>query len=264
MTRSFLFLLLFLSFLQVSYAVFPKEISKKVEKEKQEKIAEKLNQGEKSLYLHLHITRESIKDIFRFVVKIRNKSDRVSAFINNSLSKKTHTLMMNYNEMGEPSPILVRLLLIDINRLIVGALIYDQEIFSEVKLGQETDSLLKKGKAEGETLVRLNRMLLEDAYPEEIVPLKRDMSGFFAKAKPIVVEVSTAEYNQRFLDLYAGKTFNAPLMPQKEGEEEKKAPPKKPQTQPKEEKSGVWFWVVGVTGVAALFWTLKQFGSHTS
>lgn len=247
----------------MSYAVFPKEISKKAEKEKQDQITEKINQSEKSLYLHLHLTKESIKDIFRFIVKIRNNNDKVSAFLNTSLSTKTHTLLMNYNEMGEPSPMLIRLLLIDLNRLIVGPMIYDKEIFSDVKLSTETDSLVKKGNAEGETLVRLNRMLLEDAYPEEIVPLKRDVGGFFTKAKPIVVEIPAKDYNQRFLDLYSGKTFNAPITPQKEGEEVKELP-KKAEPAPKEEKSALWFWIIGCAGVTALFWTLKQFGSHTS
>jgi len=252
-------LLCFCFFLPMAHAVFPKEISnKKVEKPKKVEASHK----ERPLYLHLHITKESIKDIFRFVVKIRNRSDKVSTYLNNSLSTKTHTLMTNYNEMGEPSPILIRLLLIDINRLIVGSSIYNQDTFSDVKLAQETGQLLKQENVEGEALVKLNRMLLEDAYPHEIIPLKRDTGGFFSKAKPIVVEVSAKDYQQRFLDLYAGKTFNTPLMPKQEKEE--KTTTKKLPVSPEEKSSGTLFWIAGGIALVGLFWILKQFGSHTS
>ncbi len=264
MARCFILLLLFFSFLPLSYAVFPKEIAKKVEQEKQNSAAEKTDHKEKSLYLHLQFTKESFKDMFRFIVKIRNRDGQVSALISGSLSNKTHTMIMNYNEMGEPSPILVRLLILDLNRLILGPLIYDKEVFAEVKLSQETAQILKAGNPEDEALVKLNRMLLEDAYPDEIIPLKRDMGGFFAKARPIVVDVPMADYNQRVLDLYAGKTFTEPLIPKREGEENKPKPVPVQKPLRKEPGSATWFWIVGGAGLLALFWTLKQFGSHTS
>jgi len=44
--------------------------------------------------------------------------------------------------------------------------IYDQERFSEVDLSPQTRGLLSRD-PQGEELARLNRLLLEDAYPKE-------------------------------------------------------------------------------------------------
>ncbi len=55
----------------------------------------------------------------------------------------------------------------ELNRIIRGASLYDQQRFERVKLNDETRKLIAQN-PQGEALVRLNRALLEDAYPQEI------------------------------------------------------------------------------------------------
>jgi hypothetical protein len=53
------------------------------------------------------------------------------------------------------------------NEAIVGSSIYDRTRFSEISLRPETMALIAEN-PQGERLARLNRLLLEDAYPIEI------------------------------------------------------------------------------------------------
>ena len=55
-----------------------------------------------------------------------------------------------------------------LNNIINGSLIYDIKRFNEAKLRSKTEHLLKDN-PKGEALVYLNRILLEDAYPLEII-----------------------------------------------------------------------------------------------
>jgi hypothetical protein len=45
--------------------------------------------------------------------------------------------------------------------------VYEEERFERVDLGPETEELLKRA-PETENLQRLNRLLLQDAYPSEL------------------------------------------------------------------------------------------------
>jgi SAM-dependent methyltransferase len=58
------------------------------------------------------------------------------------------------------------ILVSELNALIRGKLIYDQEAFRDVRLSAEAQALLDK-QARGEGVRRLNRMLLEDAFCED-------------------------------------------------------------------------------------------------
>ena len=59
-------------------------------------------------------------------------------------------------------------LIVELNRLAQGPNLYDEKLFEEVTLKEETRSLMKSN-PQGKQLVALNRLLLEDAYPQELV-----------------------------------------------------------------------------------------------
>ena len=62
-----------------------------------------------------------------------------------------------------------------LNTLLKGSSLYQAERFKGVQLSEETKKLIER-EPQGEDLIRLNRMLLEDAYPHEIA--KRYISIF--------------------------------------------------------------------------------------
>jgi hypothetical protein len=65
-----------------------------------------------------------------------------------------------------------------LNRVVSGPSIYDKTRFSKVTLRPETDDLLKEN-PQGQQLARLNKLLLEDAYPAELT--KSALTGWIVK-----------------------------------------------------------------------------------
>jgi MFS transporter, FHS family, L-fucose permease len=97
------------------------------------------------------------------VEQLSQQKDPVSVYIFNNLSESTQQSLKQ--NAGEDA--LKTALAQDLNRIIDGPSIYDQQRFSGVKLEQTTTDLLSTN-PKGQSLVLLNRVLLEDAYPGEV------------------------------------------------------------------------------------------------
>ncbi len=92
--------------------------------------------------------------------------NQVADYIWGRLSGKTRNLLSNYSSDADRE---VREALVqDLNAIIQGPSTYAVDRFSEIKLRQETQDLLDHN-PQGEDLARLNRLLLEDAYPQELL-----------------------------------------------------------------------------------------------
>jgi hypothetical protein len=118
--------------------------------------------------------------------KLKNSDDPLSRYLFNQLGSSTRQLLEQYtppNPPGselaknwvadasgvfsppnKPGPALLKALVDDLNRLLQGPLLYDTERFSGVQLSDKAKSLIKQNPL-GESLVRLNRMLIDAAYP---------------------------------------------------------------------------------------------------
>jgi O-antigen/teichoic acid export membrane protein len=92
-------------------------------------------------------------------------SDPVSAYVSAALSPETREQLSATNDLTNPS--LRESLVADFNRISRDAGFYQPERFAAVRLSPETQRLLKAG-ATGEKALRLNRLLLIDAYPGEL------------------------------------------------------------------------------------------------
>ena len=107
------------------------------------------------------------KDLSSFAKKLKQPSDAVSTFISGGLSVESKQALSQYEPSGPPSSQLETSLLKDINAIIQGPSLHDEQRFSGVGLRDVTKQLLER-KPQGNDLARLNRLLLEDAYPPEI------------------------------------------------------------------------------------------------
>jgi hypothetical protein len=142
-----------------------------------------------------------IKDVGGFAKKLVAKSDPVSAFLSDKLGAVNMVVLADY--IASPSnsvvaPIeqppanstakktkappskasVVRSMLAKIlNKIISSGAVYDETRFSGVQLRPETKELLGKN-PQGYDLERLNKLLIEDAYPAELV---RGASGWVVK-----------------------------------------------------------------------------------
>jgi len=110
---------------------------------------------------------DDMKDPAEFVLLLQNKKDVVSQFLVTQLSSDT-LRQLNEFKPGEPLPKqLLMSLLQDLNRIIHGPSIFQQKRFADVDLSDETSNLAEQN-PQGVALIRLNRSLIAEAYPDEV------------------------------------------------------------------------------------------------
>ncbi|GEM_PF-1502801 len=124
------------------------------------------------------------------VVKLIDPRNPVSAFLRQQFSPRTNRLLDNYSP-GRGNLLLGKSLARDLNRLIkAGALIYTADRFKEAKLTERTVRMMAQNPT-GDRLVRLNRMLIDDCYPTEIVRAKPGTYEVLAEAARILTDNPT-------------------------------------------------------------------------
>jgi len=123
-------------------------------------------------YLEIYYHNElfgagDFKDPTSLAVKLRNAADLVSKFLQDQFSNTTQQLLREYIDATPPSESLQAALIQELNQILKGVSLYDKDRFTQVTLRKETQPLIEQNPKEGD-LIRLNRFLLEDAYPQEI------------------------------------------------------------------------------------------------
>jgi H+/Cl- antiporter ClcA/CBS domain-containing protein len=98
-------------------------------------------------------------------LKDPKESDRLSKFLSSQLSPATQTLLSNYE--GQADVQLSKALAEDLNRIIQSAPLYQTQLFANVKVSANTAAMLKRD-PQGLDLVRVNRKLLQEAYPHDM------------------------------------------------------------------------------------------------
>jgi len=119
-----------------------------------------------------------ISDQSSFTSKLANASDLVSSFLRGQLEDSVKADLAAYSATNPNSKAAMSALVKSLNRVISGPSIFDKTRFSKVTLRPETDDLLKQN-PQGQQLARLNKLLLEDAYPAELA--KSVLTGWVVK-----------------------------------------------------------------------------------
>ncbi len=116
---------------------------------------------------------EDLKNAASLVNKLKESSDQdpLSRYLRGSLSPNLQHLLDSYDGSTPPSEQLTHSLIHELNRLIRGRSLYTQELFAQVTFTRETwrQIRLNRQHPERKETARLNRLLLEEAYPEELV-----------------------------------------------------------------------------------------------
>ncbi len=102
-----------------------------------------------------------------FVVELRDQSNAVSRYVQGRLSSDARSWLEKYDGSLMPPAAFQRYVIDELNRLLRDGS-FDERPFSAVTLRQATQVLVKQN-PRGDDLARLNRMLLEDAYPQDII-----------------------------------------------------------------------------------------------
>lgn len=112
------------------------------------------------------LSEGDIKDLASFAFKLKQGIDDLSIYIYKHLSEKTRQLLAHYKDSNQ-NPMIGTTLVIDLNEIIQGKGIYDKGRFRKVNFRSETLRMLEMDEHIRDSIV-LNRLLLEDAYPEEL------------------------------------------------------------------------------------------------
>lgn len=121
-----------------------------------------------------------IRDVTALVAKLSAANEPVSAFLRGLVSPEQRQALDDSQATAEEK----RLLLVTmLNGAIQKATLYEVERFASVGLSEETRALIVQEPG-GKDLVRLNRLLLEDAYPKEIAKKVGLTAWIAATGKP--------------------------------------------------------------------------------
>ena len=114
---------------------------------------------------------DDIKNLPELTAKLQRKSDAVSAFVYDKLSKSTIKELDESKGDGSDEKALKTSLARDLNHIVKQEpddnekLLYDPQRFAGVALDAKTQDLIKDRDAKKDSLAKLNRRLLTDAYP---------------------------------------------------------------------------------------------------
>jgi len=133
--------------------------------------------------------------------KLNKKARSVDRYLVGRLSGTTKSALAKTDSDAEP---LQNGLVQDLNGVIRGRSIYDEQRFRGVKLKPETRAYASQN-PQGKDVARLNRMLLEDAYPDELW----QTSARRAVTEPVArreAEVERIFARKRVLDAQVART----------------------------------------------------------
>ncbi len=108
-----------------------------------------------------------LKDSPALASKLTRQGDSVSAYVNSRLSEATRSRLLTWTDPATLPDDLQALMVEDLNAIVAGESIWDEARFRDVPVRGEARDLLETAPAGGR-LARLNRVLLEDAYPVEL------------------------------------------------------------------------------------------------
>jgi fucose permease len=125
-----------------------------------------MKEGSKWIEVRTAFASSDFKDVPALAGKLTAPTDPVSMFLAANLSSSTAQTLTRLNEGGASVTAARIALAQDLNSLIAKQIIYDPQRFSGITLQKTTKELLAQDKGRSEA--RLNRLLLADAYPQEL------------------------------------------------------------------------------------------------
>ena len=113
--------------------------------------------------------RGDIKNQKAFADRLVERSDSVSRWLWAQFDESTQTVLQGRHTETANSDIVESRVIDRLNGLMSLSVFYEKDRFGSVQLRQETQELLGvKDIQKGDETIRLNRLLLEDAYPIEL------------------------------------------------------------------------------------------------
>jgi len=114
------------------------------------------------------LSADSISDPAAFASWLSDGSDAMSVFLRTCLQASVTADLAAWSPSAANSKAVIAALVKDLNQIVLGPSLYDKDRFAGIVLRKETVALIVQN-PRGPQLARLNKLLLEDAYPEELI-----------------------------------------------------------------------------------------------
>jgi sugar porter (SP) family MFS transporter len=119
----------------------------------------------------LRFRAADLRDAPRLIAKLKSASDQAPAYVWSHLTPQAQQLVATYDPNRGEARAISAILAGELDRILWAEDIYETNRFAGLKLSSETEVLIKTRSAAGqqpprESLARLNRLLLQDAFPE--------------------------------------------------------------------------------------------------
>jgi MFS family permease len=104
-----------------------------------------------------------------FMEKLQQRKDAVSILLWDKIEETAQKNLSKYEDQKEDDIKQKETILLEqLNKIVEGPCIYNKEIFQNISLRPETIELLSQ-ELHGDKLAHLNRLLIEDAYPDDFL-----------------------------------------------------------------------------------------------
>ncbi|MBP5975003.1 hypothetical protein HW132_20245 [Brasilonema sp. CT11] len=115
---------------------------------------------------NLLLLAEDIQDPVTLIARLKDNSS-LSQFLRSQFSPNTEKLLNNHNRVYSPQAALIKAVVGELNQLLLGESLYQEQSFASIRLAERT-SWFAQQNPQGKELIRLNRLLMEAAFPYEI------------------------------------------------------------------------------------------------
>ncbi len=118
-------------------------------------------------FAYLLFKPDDIKNVGGLIIKLRDVKDPLSEYLRDQFAPDLQRQIDAYSEFDYAEKALKTALANELNNIIQNRDIFEEKRFAHIKLSDETMRLIRQN-AQGVNRVRLNRILLEEAYPDEL------------------------------------------------------------------------------------------------
>jgi hypothetical protein len=115
-----------------------------------------------------NLSIDDIREPTKFVNALREPQTPLSQYLHDRLSKGTRERLSKYISPKPPPKTLQQAIVDELNPLLQDESLYARDRFAKVSLTRKVQGLIAQGPKHRKKLLRLNRFLLQEAYPSEI------------------------------------------------------------------------------------------------
>ncbi|MGC2237336.1 MAG: hypothetical protein WA584_14330 [Pyrinomonadaceae bacterium] len=149
------------------------------------------------------LAESDVKDLRSLSSKLTAKSDAVSQFLGGQLTPETQQLATQFASNDQKRKEYLTALTNDLNKVINGPSIYDAGRFSQAKLSDFTKKYIADNpNPTGDAAARLNRLLIEESYPDELEKKPKAEDAIDAYKKVLAEKVDDNSSFKAVANLY--------------------------------------------------------------